>query len=116
MIHRITIDNWRPARDNQLMECHWRMKHKLKKADAEMIGTYAKLYDVPPAQGRRLVSLEIVLSGRQKKTDPHAYNKSLMDALKICKLLVDDSETYMLWGGLTYSNGPPQTTIVLEDL
>lgn len=116
MIHHITIDNWRPARDNQLMEGHWTTKHKLKSSDAEVIGTYAKLQDVPPAKGRRRVSMEIVLAGRWKKADPLAYAKSLLDALKTCRLLVDDSDAYMVWGGVTYSKGPPQTTIVLEDL
>lgn len=117
MIHRITIPAWRPARDNELMSRHWRTKHKLKSFDAEIVAVYAKRENIPPALGKRRVSLEITLACRQKKADPLAYAKSLLDALVRCHMLIDDSAQFVVWGGVTYSRGDsPSTAIVLDDL
>lgn len=117
MLHRIVCPNWRPTPDNNLTDgSHWAKKHRLKKQDKAMIKTYAMLANVLRATGKRLVSLEITLSGRQQEADPLAYGKSLNDALVSCGMLIDDSDRYMVWGGVTYSRGEPQTVIVLEDL
>jgi hypothetical protein len=63
------------------------------------------------------VSLEIVLTGRQQRTDPFSYAKSLNDALVRCGMLVDDSSEFVEWGGTVYSRGKEgSTTIVLEEL
>lgn len=117
MIHRIKIPDWRPTRDNELLNCHWRIKHKRKTDDAAMVMMYAIVANVMPATGKRRVSLEIVLKGRQKTTDEWAYHKSLMDALVKCRMLVDDSPQFVAWGGTTYSRGGEAgTTIILEDM
>lgn len=117
MIHRFTIPNWRPARDNELINCHWRTKHKRKKADAETVGVYAMVAKVPPAIDKRRVSLEITLKGRQQQADPLAYAKSLLDALVACRLLIDDKAQFMEWAGVMYKRGKDAgTTIVLEDI
>lgn len=117
LIHRIEIPGWRPFTDNQLINCHWTTKAKRKKSDKEFIACYAALQRTPNALGKRKVSLEIVLKGKQKKTDPLAYAKSLCDALVACHLLIDDSEEFMVWGGVTYSRGKEaMTTIVLEEM
>jgi len=117
VIQRITIPNWRPVRDNQLVGVHWTKRKRLKDGDAEFVATYARQADTAPATGKRRVSLEIVLVGRQQETDPWAYLKSLLDALVKCKLLVDDSSEYVEWGGTTYTRGSePSTTIILKDI
>ena len=116
MKHFITIPNWRPSRDNELEQGHWRTKHKLKSADATMIATYAKAADIPKATGKRRVSLQITLGYRQRKADPLAYCKSLLDALKRCGMLIDDSGKFMEWGGCEYNrNGEARTTIILDE-
>lgn len=117
MTHRIPIKRWRPASLNQLMSGHWRAKHRLKLADRELVGMYAVQAGVPKAEGKRRVSLEIVLQGRQQEADPDAYWKSLLDALVYAGLLVDDSREWCELGAVTYSRGDEgSTTIVLEDV
>ena len=119
ILHRIGIPQWRPYTDNELLNCHWRVKHKRKAADKERVGIYAHVQHIPKAVGKRRVSLEIVLTGRQKQVDPWAYNKSLMDALVQNGLLVDDSSEWVEFGGITYSRGKKgseMTTIVLEEI
>jgi hypothetical protein len=118
MIYRITIPKWRPTRDNQLSGgSHWAKKNRLKKTDKDFVATYAMRLGIPPATGKRRVSLEITLSGRQKETDPWAYCKSLLDALVACRMLVDDSARFVEFVPATYTRGDDGgTVIVLEDL
>lgn len=119
MIHRIVIPNWRPARDNELINCHWRTKHKRKSEDAQIVAAYCREAEVPHALDKRRVSLEIRLTAKQKEADPLAYCKSLLDALVNCRMLIDDKAEFMEWGGVTYSRGKPLvpgTTIILEDM
>lgn len=117
MVQIITIPDWRPTPDNKLSHKHWAVAKSFKDTDKEMVGTYAKIADAQPALGKRRVSLEIVLTGRQKKTDPFAYCKSVLDALTHCRMLVDDSSQFMEWGGVTWTRGTKSfTMIVLEDL
>lgn len=121
MIHRIEIAGWRPATANELMNCHWRTKHKLKKRDVEFVGVYAHMkgFATMYTPLRRRVSLEITLTGHQKQADPDAYWKSLLDALVQSELLKDDSREWCELGTVTYRCGSKEeagTVIVLEDL
>ena len=117
MIHRITIPQWRPATINWLMYAKVLRRIKLRKADDEMVGCYARQQDIPRALGKRRVSLEITLTGRQKETDPGAYEKSLADSLVKCGMLMGDSRQFVEYGTVTYSRGVTGgTVIVLEDL
>ena len=118
-VHRFTIPDWRPVTLNIMMGGTLRNRIKRKKQDREFIGVYARIADVPPATGRRRVSLEINLSGRQKEADPDALFKSLNDGLVHARLLIDDSKKYVELGDVVYSRNktePAGTTIVLEDL
>jgi Holliday junction resolvase RusA-like endonuclease len=117
MIHRIEIPNWRPAAKNQLINCHWRTKCKLKKIDREMVAGYAKQAGTPNALDKRRVSLEITLTSRQKKADPDAYWLSLLDALVKSRLLIDDKDQFCEMGTVTYTRGEEaKTVIILEDV
>lgn len=117
MTNYITVPAWRPARDNELEQSHWRVKHRLKSADAAIVAAYAVQAGIPQATGKRRVSLEIVLGKGQRKADPLAHAKSLLDALKRCGQLVDDSGRWMEWGTVKYSRGgDARTTIILEEI
>lgn len=114
--HRLFIPDWRPARLNTILG-HWAKAGRIKKKDREIVGVYFHLEEIPKATGKRRVSLEIVLKGRQKQTDPDAYWKSLLDSLTACGAIVDDSEAYVELAGTTYRNGEPcGTTIIMADL
>lgn len=117
--HRFFVPHWRPSSLNSMIGRHWGVVAKLKRADRIMVGTYAKIRDVPRATRKRQVSLEIVLCGRQQETDPDALYKSLLDSLVHARLLVDDSPKYCSLGPVSFARGTKEeagTTIVLEDL
>lgn len=117
MIHRICIPGWRPVPDNELVGANRYAAARRKKQDAAMVATYAILSNAPHAIGRRRVQLEITLKGRQQETDPMAYQKSLLDALVKCRLLIDDTTEFVEWIPPTYDRiGEARTTIVLEDI
>jgi len=72
---------------------------------------------VPKAQGKRRVSLEIVLGPRQRGGDPDSYWKLLLDNLKHLGLIRDDNKEWVELGPVTFSRGPQRATaITLEDL
>jgi hypothetical protein len=117
MIHKITIPYWRPAALNTLMRSHWSTSGKLKKSDANIISAYAFCAGIPKATGKRRVSLEITLTGLQRQTDPDSYQKSTLDGLVKCGMLLEDNAASVEWGGVSYDRiGEAKTTIVLEDL
>jgi hypothetical protein len=116
MRHVLDIPGWLPCRLNQLLG-HWHNRHRLKKADRETVGLYARLAGIPRARGKRRVSLVLTLAPRQRAADPDAFHKSLLDALTACGLLVDDNRQGCELGSVTFQRGRQKaTTIILEDL
>ena len=114
---RLTVPNWHPVRLNQFIGRHWAVKHRLKKSDRVLLGWYAKIEGIPPATGKRRVSLVITLAPRHRAADPDAYWKSALDALTAAGLLVDDSPRWCELGAVEFRRGADrQTEIVLEDL
>lgn len=117
--HEIKIPNWRPARLNQFTDKSWYVRSKLKGADFKTIATYVKSLGVPPATGRRKVSLLVVLGKRQRECDPDAFWKSLNDALKKAGMLIDDNRNGCQLGEVEFvrsHDGSSSTTIILEDV
>ncbi len=124
--HRIEILLWKPCALNKLLYArNWAIREKLKKADAKVVADCASLHQTPPCTGKRRVSLEIVLQGRQQEADIDAYLKTVLDALVNCGMLIDDKAKFVEWGGVKYTRGPAQwgqttvpwgTAIVLEDI
>lgn len=117
MIHRIVIPDFRFTSINQMhSSVHWAKRAKLKKKDREYIWAFAKDQRVPQASGKRKVSIEVVITGRQQETDPDALWKSCLDALVHCGMLVDDKDRWCELGIVTYTKGDcTQTTVILED-
>lgn len=109
------IGGWHPAKLNDLLHCHWSKKHRLKKADRDIVAYYAGW--IPKATGKRRVTLMIILGPRQRGADPDAYQKSLADALVCCQLLRDDSREWIEWAPIVYERGPERATVItLTDL
>lgn len=113
--HVLTIPNWHPARLNELLAGRWQAA-KLKKADRQIVAVYA--FDViPHATGKRRVDVEIVLGPRQRACDPDAYHKSLLDALKHARLLIDDNRQHVELTPVRFSRGKQKATVItLTDL
>lgn len=117
MIYKLVIPDWRPTSLNKLLYTRVRTRIKLKKTDHDFIGCYAFKQGIPKAQGKRRVSLEFILSGRQKVGDDDNYWKSTLDGLVHAGLLVDDYRDWCERGTVTWARGErTSTTIVLEDV
>lgn len=118
MVLRLIIPHWTPATMNQLMR-HWRIAHRLKRIDRNLIMGYCFLYRLPIATGPRRVDLTITRprSQRGRVQDPDAFFKSVNDALVHAKMLIDDSRRWVQLGSVTFEQGPERaTTITLTDL
>lgn len=121
MIQSLRIENWHPARLNQFMGRHWSGGHKLKKLDREVLflatGPTCKYNQY---EGRRRVSLHLILKPGQRSGDPDAYWKSLLDALVACHALRNDSNRYCELGPVTFGRAKKGewwgTVITLEEL
>jgi len=110
----VTIPNWHPVTLNTIINNHWSVGHKRKKADARIIATY--FAHLPKAVGKRRVSLCIILGKGQRAADPDAYHKSLLDALVKCGQLVNDSYKWVELAPVKFIRGEMSTVILLEDL
>lgn len=116
MTFEFFIPRWHPATLNQ-MKGHWSKGHRLKKADREIVECYSWIKKVPEANGKRRVDYEIILQPGQRSCDPDAHQKSLHDALKHAKMIVNDSRHYLEIMNPTYSRSENWGTIIrLTDL
>jgi hypothetical protein len=104
------------ARLNELIGS-WRKAARLKKRDRGTVALACRLARVPPAAGKRLASLHVVLGPRQRAGDPDCYFKSLGDALVACGALRDDNRQGVEWAAPTFSRGPKAGMVItLTDL
>jgi hypothetical protein len=91
----VRIEGWHPARKNQLKAGrHWSIGARLKAADRAMVAIHCRLVGVPKAEGKRRVSLLIGLEKGQRGGDVDAYWLSLLDALKACGAIRNDSREW----------------------
>jgi Holliday junction resolvase RusA-like endonuclease len=118
-IYTLEIPRWHPATVNQLLRSV-RGRIRLKKLDRQMIWSYCRLQQIPPAQGKRRVTLTIVLAQHQRGADPDpdSYFKSLGDACVHAHLLINDSHLYVEWAPVKYERSPAGwgSRIMFEDV
>lgn len=116
MLWTLEIPGWAPCRLNQLLG-HWGTASRLKAKDRETIGTACKVYQVPPATGKRLVYLHLVFPKGMRAGDPDSYQKSVHDALVHAGALKNDSHLWCDFRPPTFSRGEEKRTfITLQDL
>lgn len=115
--YTLHIPHWQPATVNQLMHSV-RGKIRLKKADREMVCAYTLQARIPRVEGKRRLSLHIILGKGQRGADADAHFKSLLDACKHAGLILDDSSRYVELAPVTFSRDWQGwgTIIQLEDL
>lgn len=77
-----------------------------------MIAVYG--LHVPKASQKRHVSFEVGLL-RGREPDPDAYYKSVLDGLKQCGMIVDDSSKWLSYDMPTFTRGVKYFTIKLKD-
>lgn len=113
----VVVPLWRPASLNELLAAGPYGANRLKKRDLEFVRVYAWLAGVPRASGPRRVSLEITVPKGQRRWDPDAFWKSLLDALVRDGKLVDDGPKWCLNGPVSYVRGEELLTkIIIEDV
>jgi hypothetical protein len=116
-VHTLIIPNWHPATLNSWDGRHWSVRARAKRIDRELLGWHARAAGIPPAKGKRRVSLVIVLAPRQRGGDPDCYWKSLLDSLVAAGLLTDDNRLGCELGTVRFVRGPRrQTEIRLRDV
>lgn len=110
----VNIPNWHPTPLNKLINAHWTVASKRKKADSRLIATY--MHHLPPATKKRRVTLTIVLGKNQRACDPDSYQKSIGDALVHSGQLKNDSHLWVEWAPVRFERGDMATIIQLEDM
>lgn len=114
----IEIPDWRPTLLNDFMRIHYLRRSRIQQKDTDMIGVYAIIAAVPPATGKRRVTIEIIHKKGEKRCDPDAPLKVTLDALVALGLLIDDSADFCEPVGKPI-RGVGKTTdtrIILEDI
>ncbi len=113
-MYEIKIDNYHPTRLNQLMNVHWSVANKKKKADTLMISACSQ--HIPKALGKRRVELIIEMGSKQRCADVDAFWKVVLDSLVRCRLLVDDHPKHCEIMPVQFPRGKKSTTIRLHDV
>jgi hypothetical protein len=116
-VYTLEIPRWHPATVNQLLRSV-RGRIRLKQLDREIVWSYGNLQQIPPAKGKRRVTLTIVLAPHQRAHDPDSYLKSLGDACVHAHLLRNDSYLYVEWAPVIFERSPGGwgSRIIFEDL
>lgn len=113
----ISLPGWHPTRINQMIGRHFAVVAKLKRRDRVNLESMSFHLGIPPAIGKRRVTLKITLGPRQRAADPDAYWKSLLDACVRLKLLVDDNRQGVELAPVEFERGSKKgSVIVLEDI
>lgn len=113
----ITIPNWLPPRLNEFTDRHWAVRSRYKKAAKEMIGGYALLCRIPPAIGRRRVTLTLTMLPGQRRPDVDAYWKAVLDSLVCCKAIRGDDPKWVEIAPVVYRRGAEKATVIaLEEI
>ncbi len=114
--HRLDIPI-KPARLNELMSQHWGVAARMKQLYADHVSIAKVKAGVPVATGRRRVHLTIRLTYRQRRADPDAWWKVVLDALVKAKLLKDDNPKWCVLAPVEYERGTVSgSVIVLEEI
>ena len=115
--YEITIPWWRPASLNELLRGGRWGARKLKARDRRVVCDFARYATVPAPEGRRRVSLRIVLPKGQRRWDIDALQKSTLDACTHAGLIRDDGPKWAEWGRVDYVRGERlSTTIIIESI
>ncbi len=108
----IRIPGWHPTSVNKLIGGHWSIGRKKKKADMAVIGLYVQRCGIPPAVGKRKVSVHFVLAPKQRASDPDNVCKVLFDGLVHAGAIRDDNRKWIEQTPPTFSRGAERVTFI----
>lgn len=104
---------------NEFTDRHWAVRSRIKKADRELVQHYATEQGIIPAEGKRRISLRIVLPKGQRRLDKDNCKKVILDSLKQSKVIRDDSPKWLEEGPIEYVRHDGELRevfIILEDV
>jgi len=112
----LKLEGWLPHSLNKLMNSHWAVRRGLKQGDKDQIRKACLVYGVPKAEGRRHVSVLIVLPKGRRALDADNVYKGMLDGLVEAEVLRNDSHVWCTWSPVHYARGDRLVTfITLED-
>ena len=79
MTYHLTIPDFTPPSLNTLFG-HWASRKRIKRDVREIIGFYARLAQIPVAEGPRKISLVLILPKKARRPDADNLWKALADA------------------------------------
>lgn len=113
----IQIPDYLPPTTNQLMRGKLRVRIRLGKSCRNMIFAYSFSARIVPAEGKRRVTIRIGLGPGRRGGDVDAYHKCVLDCLKHCKAIRDDSRHWCELAPVEYlRSSRDSTTIIVEDI
>jgi hypothetical protein len=113
--YTVEIPDFLPTRLNVLLRQHWAARRRTLRSEAGLVGHYARAARVPPARGRRRVSLRF--ESPRTPGDPDARLKGLLDGLCRAGCLIDDASEYLELGSVESVRGQRRRTVItLRDL
>lgn len=90
---------------------------RLKRQDKNRIGFYFRVSGIPRATTKRRVSLQLIYGKGERKHDPDAFWKSVLDALVHAGALKNDTDRWVEVAPVVYGRAERRETIItLEDL
>lgn len=117
--HTLHLPQFTPVSLNVLLR-GVRQRIRQKKGDRDLIALEAHLQQIPKTEGRRRVTMHVVLAKGQRALDDDNAWKSILDALVCCGLLRGDSPRWLQRGPLYWARAlhgdHRETFVVLEDL
>lgn len=117
MQYTLTIPNWTPTLTNHWYGKHWRVRYKLKRAQNDIVAAYAMQQQIPQATCRRRLLIQVWGWPTGRKPDLDSFDKLLLDAIRDCGLILDDSERGLEGRMLVevHRSRERKTVITLED-
>lgn len=111
-----------PMSMNQWGNAHWAVRKREADQITSAIGWLVKEQNIPPALGRRHVTVTIHKSLRSRVTDDPSNrdgrSKAVLDALKKTGCIIDDSDKWLDWRGVVEGEKRKQveTVITIREL
>lgn len=115
--YAFTIEGFSPQSLNRFTKGKVRRGIRARTGDRDLVCYYAKLSGIPPATGKRRVSLHITLPRGVRAIDPDNAYKAIFDGLKQAGAIRNDSYLWVEIGEYRIIRGTcRQTVIILDDL
>jgi Holliday junction resolvase RusA-like endonuclease len=113
----VEIPGWTPPSLNRLLYKHWSLTRRLKRKAMDTVHLACRVAEVPPATGKRRVSITVTTPNRAHFMDVDNIPKTVLDGLRQAGAILDDKAEFCALGLVQALKGREKgTVIILEDL